>query len=116
MKTLKITVIAIIVSAFTFGSSVAGINLSENQSKDQKVGFVSNPTHDRVIVSFDRNSSESYEITIADLEGKTYHSEVVEGNGVFAKRYDLEELVDGEYVISIEGENSGVASQRFIKR
>ncbi len=115
MKTLRITLIAVLVSSFTFGTAFSGIQMEE-KGKNEKVGFVSSPGQDRVIVSFEMEDNKAYEIKISDIEGNTYHSEVVNDGGVFSKRYDLEELGDGEYVISIENQQASIASQSFLKR
>ena len=61
-------------------------------------------------------ANKAYEIKISDAEGNTYHSETVTDSGVFTKRYDLEELGDGEYEISIQDQEASIASQTFLKR
>ncbi len=89
--------------------------MAENGMKEN-VGFISNPSMDRLIIAFEKSGNESYEITIADVDGKTFHKETVDSHGIFSKRYDLEELETGEYVISVQGSDSEIARKKFFKR
>jgi hypothetical protein len=115
MKNLRIFIAAFFVSLMTMSFSIAGVELVENGMKE-KVGIISNLTMDRLIIAFEKSGNEIYEITISDVDGKTFHKETVDSNGVFSKRYDLEELEAGEYIISVRESDSEITSQNFFKR
>ncbi len=102
MKTLKSLTLAIALIGFGISTASAGIKVEKKESTSTtKVGILPNSVQDRVVVSFNHEDADTYEVSIQDANGNTIHSEEVSEPGVFNKRYDFAELADGEYTIKV---------------
>lgn len=112
MKTLgKTLAIAIIILGLGNTVSFAGTPTKEVKAESSlQVAFL--PQHaDQMVVTFE-TSGDPVELNLKNEEGNYVHSEAVNGQGVFTKRYDLSELEKGIY--SFEVRNGSQKYSRII--
>ena len=104
MKSMKITLLAVVTLLMGYGSVVAGdgdpkINVRQNQEERKAVIRVMTLSEDNTAV-----------LKIKDQDGRVMHRELLRGNTVYAKRYDLSGLPDGAYVVEVTS-NQGVSQE-----
>ncbi len=115
MKTLRSFSILLTAIIIGTGTAYAGSSLSEEaEAAVNKVGIVSNSAQDRVVVVFENNAELPFTVAIHDAEGNTLHSETVSHSGVFNKRYDLGELENGEYTVTVANKSFGIESSEKV--
>ena len=113
MKTLFNIFFALVLFS---AASFAGNN-PEGQAEFSvsEIGILSNQNQDRVVVALENDTNAPYWVSIEDAEGNTLHSETIQSEGYFNKRFDLGELGKGEYTVKV-GQGSDVASKETLVR
>ena len=103
MKSMKITLLAVVTLLLGYGSVVAGdgdLKISVRQNQERKAVI-------RVMTLSENNTAV---LKIKDEDGRVMHRELLRGNTMYAKRYDLSNLPDGAYVVEVTSDQ-GVSQE-----
>ena len=98
MKTLAIAIIIL-----GLGTTTTFANTPTKSVKAEstlQVAFLPQQV-DQMVITFE-TSGDEVELNLRNEEGKNVHSEAVNGEGVFTKRYDLSELEKGIYSFEVK--------------
>lgn len=91
-------------SSITFASITENSTLivsADSEKKDLQISVFQNTEDHRYIVSFKNDTNEPVELAVEDENGDNIYSEMVRGRGVYNKRFDLVNLVDGQYTVKV---------------
>ena len=85
------------------------------QDEELQISVFQNTEDHRYIVSFRNESQEPVELLLKDESGNNIYTEQIDGRGVYSKRFDLVNLVDGEYKVVIGNDSKSLEKDLIIK-
>ncbi len=86
-----------------------------NEIISSEMNIFPNPVADVLIVDFSMVNNEEYTISIYSLQGQELKTSNGIGNGTMhTHKFDVKDMKEGQYFISISSENTVYATQKFI--
>ncbi len=85
------------------------------EASDLQISVFQNTEDHRYIVSFKNETDKPVSLDLKDKEGQSIYTEMVKGKGIYNKRFDLINLVDGEYTVTVGNEISSLVKDLVIK-
>ncbi len=116
--TYSIVILAMLfISSISFakGNGNAEIATPVNAEENLQISVFQNTEDHRYIVSFKNETEEPVKLALRDENGKQIYTENVGGKGIYNKRFDLVNLVDGEYTVTVGNKFKSLVKDLIIK-
>ena len=91
--------------------NIATLGINDFESEKIKLKIYPNPANSFLSIQNFENLTENFEYKIIDLTGRI----VKNGNSKYNEQINIEELMNGNYIIKIQTDNDKIISQKIIK-
>jgi hypothetical protein len=117
---LRSTFLFITTFAFSLGNmSMASGNdnapLPLFTEEEIQISVFQNTEDHRYIVCFKNETDNDVDLSLEDLEGHKIYTEKISGQGIYNKRFDLINLVDGQYKVTVSNDYKHYEKDLVIK-